>query len=139
MLLTSHLPWFFLNNRSGKISLNMGISIKFEPKMLLNHKDTVIFISLGIGRNVEGSYLRENLWGKVLCDEPTEMNDKEINFFLRKVCLRGRCTEILIFFEIYFTETTLRNSFLVHFVLRCPKVELYRNIILLEKFKLRID
>ena len=48
------------------------------------------------------------------------------NFFIEKTIL-GK--EILqkIFFKIkYFTKTTMRNSFLVHFVLRCSKMELER-------------
>ena len=37
--------------------------------------------------------------------------------------LRGRCTQILILFKIYFTKKTMRNSFLVHF-LGCSKMDL---------------
>ena len=34
--------------------------------------------------------------------------------------LTGRCAQFFIFFEIiYFIETTKRNSFLVHFIVRC--------------------
>ena len=39
--------------------------------------------------------------------------------------LRGRFTQILIFFKIiYFTKMTMKNSFLVHFVLICSRMEL---------------
>ena len=43
--------------------------------------------------------------------------------------LRGRCTQILIFLKIiYFTKTTMRTSFLVHFILRSSKIELERTV-----------
>ena len=42
--------------------------------------------------------------------------------------LKGHFNQTLIFFKlIYFTETAMRNSFLVHFILQCFKMELERS------------
>ena len=48
----------------------------------------------------------------------------------------GHCTQILIVFKIiYFTKMTMRNSFLVHCVLRCSKMVLefysFKNIFII--------
>ena len=42
--------------------------------------------------------------------------------------LKGRCTQILLFFKIiFFTGTSMRNSILVHFALRYFKMKLERT------------
>ena len=62
----------------------------------------------------------ERLWcsGIADCTFATELRCQivETSYYMSFPPLRGRCTQILIFFKIvYFTNTTMRNSFFSHF------------------------
>ena len=109
---------FLFVQKNWENTSNENYNVKFKQLFLL-HRD---------GQFQLGPSAFHHVHRKFLVPRRHKLSDSfgDIRSDALRICpvLKGRCTQILIFFKIiYFTKTIMRTSFFVHFVLRCSKME----------------